>query len=93
MNWKRPLAAAAICAGLSAGLTGCETGMDNRASVARSTGPSATGRFINNNQSEPSVTFGGERYAELPYQGFQQVAAQPLSTFSLDVDTAGQTGQ
>jgi Ca-activated chloride channel family protein len=88
MNWKRPLAAAAICAGLSAGLTGCETGMDNRASVARSTGPSTTGRLTYSSQSEPSVTFGGERYAELPYQGFQQVAAQPLSTFSVDVDTA-----
>jgi Ca-activated chloride channel family protein len=62
--------------------------MDNRASVARSTGPSATGRLIYGNQSEPSVTFGGERYAELPDQGFQQVAAQPLSTFSVDVDTA-----
>ena len=37
---------------------------------------------------QPGVVFGGERYPEIPWQGFQEVRERPLSTFSIDVDTA-----
>lgn len=36
----------------------------------------------------PTVTFEGERYPEVRSQGFVSVDERPLSTFSVDVDTA-----
>jgi len=36
----------------------------------------------------PTVSFGGERYPYAPGRDFVEVVEQPLSTFSIDVDTA-----
>ena len=36
----------------------------------------------------PAPGFSGERYPEIPWQGFRDTRDDPLSTFSIDVDTA-----
>ena len=87
---KRPLGGVLMAAALAAALTGCETHTETFTdSSASSASPApATGVVRYKGSREYSSTYGRERYPALPYQGFQQVDEQPLSTFSVDVDTA-----
>lgn len=95
MTMKRSLGGILMAGALAAGLGGCA--YDAEMTAGRSSpgasqpGASqapATGIVRYKGTNEYSSTYGGERYPGLPYQGFQQVEQQPLSTFSVDVDTA-----
>lgn len=92
MIHTRPLGGLLAAMTLTALLAGCAAEYQTTASGdsggVPATGVPATGVVRYKGTSEYSVTYGGERYPSLPHQGYQQVEREPLSTFSVDVDTA-----
>ncbi len=82
----RPLGGLLAAMTLTAVLAGCtayETSVSSDAG-----GSPSTGVVRYKGTSEYSVTYGRERYPSLGHQGHRLVEQEPLSTFSVDVDTA-----
>lgn len=87
MIQTNPLGGLLAALALTTVLAGCATDAVITAS-GDSSGSPATGVARYKGTGEYSVTYGGERYPSLTRQGNQLVEQEPLSTFSVDVDTA-----